>query len=93
MYTICMSIHETRYTYGRTCVYNLNYHIVWCVKYRKKVLSPEIEAYLKQVLSEIAQENGFSCVLAEVGEMDCTSEAVRYIYCETFKRHFCNPFI
>lgn len=70
MYTICMSIRESKYIYGRTCVYNLNYHIVWCVQYRKKVLSPEIEAYLKQVLSEIAQENGFSCVLAEVGEMD-----------------------
>ncbi|MDD5957213.1 MAG: transposase, partial [Lachnospiraceae bacterium] len=28
-----------KYTHGRTCVYNINYHIVWCVKYRRKVLS------------------------------------------------------
>ena len=30
---ICMS----KYIHGRTCVYNINYHIVWCVKYRRKV--------------------------------------------------------
>lgn len=65
-----MSIHEDRFTYGRTCVYNINYHIVWCVKYRKKVLSAPVEAYLKQVLSDIAAENGFTLVQAEAGEMD-----------------------
>ena len=37
-YIICM---EDRYTHVRTCVYNINYHIVWCVKYRRKVLTPE----------------------------------------------------
>ena len=52
-----MSTHEPRYTYGRTCVYNINYHIVWCVKYRKKVLSAPVEEYLKQVLSEIAADH------------------------------------
>ncbi|MDY3991898.1 MAG: transposase, partial [Lachnospiraceae bacterium] len=31
-----------KYTHGRTCVYNINYHIVWCVKYRRKVLSQKI---------------------------------------------------
>ncbi|MBS3983942.1 MAG: transposase, partial [Dethiobacter sp.] len=31
---------------GRTCVYNVNYHIVWSVKYRRKVLTAEVEAYL-----------------------------------------------
>lgn len=65
-----MSRHEARYTYGRTCVYNINYHIVWCVKYRHKALSAPIEEYLKQVLSDIASENGFTVVMAEVGEMD-----------------------
>ena len=31
-------------TKARTCVYNVNYHIVFCTKYRKKVLTKEIEA-------------------------------------------------
>jgi hypothetical protein len=27
---------------GRTCVYNVNYHIIWSVKYRRKVLTAEV---------------------------------------------------
>ena len=29
--------------HNRTCVFNINYHIVWSTKYRKKVLTPNIE--------------------------------------------------
>lgn len=46
--------------YGRGYVYSIKYHIVWCTKYRKKVLYSEIEDYLKQTLQEIAKENGFT---------------------------------
>ena len=28
--------------HGRTCVFNINYHIVWSTKYRRKVLTSEI---------------------------------------------------
>ena len=54
----------------RTCVCNINYHVVWSVKYRRKVLTAEIEAYLKTVIDEIAAEKGFSVELCEVGEAD-----------------------
>ena len=54
----------------RTCVCNINYHVVWSVKYRRKVLTPEIETYLKTVLNEIADEKGFTIELCEVGEAD-----------------------
>ena len=27
----------------RTCVCNINYHVVWCVKYRRKVITPQKE--------------------------------------------------
>ena len=54
----------------RTCVYNIHYHIVWCVKYRRKVLTPEIEQSLKQILQDIAAENGFSVDQCTVGEAD-----------------------
>ncbi|MGN1023918.1 MAG: IS200/IS605 family transposase [Lachnospiraceae bacterium] len=65
-----MNKFENRFTYGRTCVYNINYHIVWCVQYRNKVLTAPIEAYLKEALTEIAAENGFTVVQTEVDEMD-----------------------
>lgn len=51
-------------------MYNLNYHMVWCVKYRRKVLTPDIEKRLKQLLQEIANEKGFTLVDAKVGESD-----------------------
>ena len=61
---------NNKYIHGRTCVYNLNYHMVWCVKYRRKVLTPDIEKRLKQLLQEIANEKGFTLVDAKVGESD-----------------------
>ena len=51
-------------------MYNIHYHIVWCVKYRRKVLTPEIEQSLKQILQDIAAENGFSVDQCTVGEAD-----------------------
>ena len=56
--------------HSRTCVYNINYHMVWSVKYRRKVLSKEIEDYLKELVQEIANEKGFVVHLFEVGEED-----------------------
>lgn len=56
--------------HARTCVYNVNYHIVWTVKYRRSVLSAEIEAYLKELFQEIAREKEFEVVMIEVGEKD-----------------------
>ena len=58
------------YVHARTCVYNVHYHIVWCVKYRRKVLTPEIEATLQEVLKQIGMENGFSVDQCKVGEED-----------------------
>lgn len=56
--------------HARTCVYNVNYHIVWSVKYRRKVLTSEIESYLKDLFQEIAQEKEFEIAMMEVGEQD-----------------------
>ena len=41
-----ISMKSRPYVNARTCVYNLNYHIVWCVKYRRKVLTQQISDYL-----------------------------------------------
>ena len=51
-------------------MYNCNYHIVFSTKYRRKVLTPEIEEYLKQVIIETGIEKGFDVVMVEVGEED-----------------------
>lgn len=61
---------KTQYIHGRTCVYNINYHFVWCVKYRRKVLTPSIENYLQDILQEIGREKGFTVITSKVGEED-----------------------
>lgn len=49
-------------TKGRGYVYAIEYHIVWCVKYRRKVLTGEVKAYLYELLYKIAEENGVHIV-------------------------------
>lgn len=59
-----------KYIRGRTCVYNVNYHIIWCTKYRRKVLSEPICSCLYELLREVGNEKGFTVVQAKVGEND-----------------------
>ena len=46
-------------THGRGYVYSIQYHIVWCVKYRHKIITEQIESRLIEILSKIADDNGF----------------------------------
>lgn len=66
-YTMCM---KNNLVTSRTCVYNINYHVVWSVKYRKQILTPDIERELCQWCKEIAAEKGFTLHLFEVGNKD-----------------------
>ena len=61
---------RTQYIHGRTCVYNINYHIIWCTKYRRKVLSPAIADRLSELLVQIGLDKGFTVVQSAVGESD-----------------------
>lgn len=54
----------------RTCVANVNYHLVFAVKYRKKVLDDVLSKELKDILNEIALDKGFVIKTLEVGEQD-----------------------
>lgn len=44
-------------THGRGYVYAIQYHIVWCVKYRRKILTEEVETRLVNILNKIADDN------------------------------------
>jgi putative transposase len=52
--------------HARTCVYNVNYHIVWSTKYRKEVLDNKIQGYLKTLFCDIADEKGFAIHTMEI---------------------------
>lgn len=45
--------------HGRGYVYSIQYHIVWCVKYRHKILTPKVEKRLIEILHMIAECENF----------------------------------
>ena len=49
---------------GRGYVYSIQYHIVWCVKYRHKIITDDMETKLIELLKKIANDNNFSIVEA-----------------------------
>lgn len=51
-----------RLTYGRTSVYNLNYHLIWGTKYRNKVLKGHVEVVFREQVRGIANKYGFTVV-------------------------------
>ena len=53
-------------TYGRGYVYSLQYHIVWCTKYRKGVLTGGLNTECKQMLQQLSEEYHFRIVAMEV---------------------------
>ncbi len=46
-------------THGRGYVYLIQYHIVWCVKYRHKILTLKIEKRLLEILNMLAECENF----------------------------------
>lgn len=55
-----------RYAFGSHCVYNISYHIVWCPKYRRKVLVDGVDERLKELLVQKAEEIGVTIKRMEV---------------------------
>lgn len=55
-----------RYKHNAGCTYNIKYHLVWCPKYRKEVLTDDIAIRLKQVLNDTAISLGISLEVVEI---------------------------
>ncbi len=47
-------------------VFQCAFHVVWCPKYRRRVLGGRIEERLKQLVHEVVEEKGAWLVAAEV---------------------------
>ena len=46
--------------------YSCRYHLVWCPKYRRKVLTGEVAERLKAIITEVAAETGSEVLSMEV---------------------------
>lgn len=47
-------------------MYSLQYHLVWCTKYRKKVLTDGLDTECKEMLQKLAEEYRFQILAMEV---------------------------
>lgn len=56
---------EKEYHTGNHCKYLLKAHLIFVVKYRKKLLVGEMDDEMKQVLFEVGQESDFSIEVME----------------------------
>ena len=52
---------------GRHSVYSLYYHLIMCVKYRRKVLHGETANSLKQILKTLSDKIGITIIEMETG--------------------------
>ena len=60
------NIRKSDLSYGRGYVYSLQYHIVWCTKYRRNVLKDGADSDCKELLYSLAEEYRFKIAAMEV---------------------------
>lgn len=54
------------YRSNRNVVFVCKHHVVWCPKYRRKVLLSPIDARLKEIIADVCTETGAEMVEMEV---------------------------
>jgi putative transposase len=47
-------------------VYNINYHFVWCPKYRKNILKGEIQEFLKSIIETICTSKNWKILELQI---------------------------
>lgn len=65
---------ERKFKSNHNVTYSCKYHIVWCPKYRRKVLIHGVDERLKQIILEIANE-----FKAEIIEMEVMPDHVHLL--------------
>lgn len=58
----------TKIRTNNNVVFQCSYHVVWCTKYRRDVLTPEVQERLKDIISGVAVEHG--AVIESIEVMD-----------------------
>lgn len=65
---------------GRGYVYSIQYHIVWCTKYRRKIILNNAEKRLKELILSISKENNITIETMETDKdhihllIECTPQ-------------------
>lgn len=51
---------------GSHCKFNINYHIIWIPKYRKKMLYGKVKEVLNQIIRGQCEDMGVECLALEI---------------------------
>jgi len=54
------------YKSNRNVVFSCKYHVVWCPKYRRRVLVRGVDSRLKEILNEVARDTNSELLELEV---------------------------
>ena len=63
-----------KYKSNNNIVYSCKYHVVWCPKYRRKVLISGVDTRLKELIEEVCQE-----IHVEIIEMEIMPDHVHLL--------------
>ena len=65
---------DRRFKANNNVVYSCIYHVIWCPKYRRRVLIDKVEERLKQIISDTAIKHK-----AEIQEMEVMPDHVHLV--------------
>ncbi|MDR1603410.1 MAG: IS200/IS605 family transposase [Gracilibacteraceae bacterium] len=65
---------DMEFNSNKNIVYSCKYHVVWCPKYRRKVLVGAVEARLKELIRELCAQ-----IRAEIIEMEIMPDHVHLL--------------
>jgi putative transposase len=55
-----------RWTTSNMAVYNIGYHLIWCPKYRRKILVDKVESRLRELFLETSTDLGVTIETMEI---------------------------
>ncbi len=82
-----MRTNVSSFKSSRNIVYACQYHVVWCPKYRRKVLTDGIDNRLKDIIRETAEE-----LQVEVIELEVMPDHV-HLLCEVHPQFGIHKFV
>ena len=59
------TIYGVRYRSTNKSVYSAKYHVIWCPKYRRKVIGGRVETRLNEIINEVVVESGGKAIQLE----------------------------
>ena len=62
---------QSKYRSNRNVVFSCIYHVIWCVKYRRRFLVGKVATRLKEICLQVARDCRF-----EIQEMECDGDHI-----------------